>query len=215
MISGATDLLSPATVVAAMESVRTTPDGLILNGFGLLPGLDDATHEFAFWVERQAAAGSLVFLDVNLVESDEEERRAWRQRLEPLLPHTDYFCPNFEEARMVLGLPHSGMPSVDEALDLAHRLASEFQVRQAVAVKCGVNGVALADGGDQRTFVEGQPVHRVEDSTGAGDAWLAGFSHSLLCAPKRDWSRILKAARFGCDCGAKCVAVRGSCGWVQ
>jgi len=86
----------------------------------------------------------------------------------PCLPHLDYFLPSHPEAEAVTGL--SNPP------EMAARLRAEGV--GVVAIKLGRDGcyVADADGG---AYVAGFAVDQV-DTTGAGDAWCAGFLRGLL-----------------------------------
>lgn len=79
----------------------------------------------------------------------------------------DVFLPNVEEASAL-----TGASDEDMALDL---LAAHFPV---VVLKKGAEGATLAVGGE-RLSLPAPPV-RVVDTTGAGDAFNAGFLHHWL-----------------------------------
>ena len=115
---------------------------------------------------------------------DPEER--WQ--LGDLLHGLDIFLPNEVEALAI-----SGADSAEGALAwLAARVGT-------VAVTCGAVG-ALAARGDERRFVPGFPV-RVADTTGAGDAFDAGFLAAVLAG-----ADLKGAMRQGNACGALTAA---------
>jgi len=115
---------------------------------------------------------------------DPEER--WQ--IGDLLHGLDIFLPNEVEALAI-----SGADSAEGALAL---LAARVGM---VAVTCGAVG-ALAARGDERRFVPGFPV-RVADTTGAGDAFDAGFLAAVLAGADLEG-----AMRQGNACGALTAA---------
>lgn len=106
----------------------------------------------------------------------------------------DVFLPNLEEAR---ALTHCEEPG--EALA---RLARHFPV---VALKCGGDGAMLAMGG--QTIRRDTPVVEVVDTTGAGDAFNAGFLHAWLDGAAMD--ECLAAA---IEAGSRSVQATGGTG---
>jgi len=107
----------------------------------------------------------------------------------PLIGSVDIFLPNEEEAAM---LDAAGM------LDAA----------PLTIIKCGANG-ARARFGDTDLHVPTTPV-RVEDATGAGDAFNAGFLESWLAG--RPTSDCLAA---GNRIGAAAVSALGGTGGIS
>lgn len=115
---------------------------------------------------------------------DPEER--WE--IGDLLNGLDIFLPNEVEALAI-----SGATSVERALaGLASRVGT-------VAVTCGAVG-AWAARGDERRFVPGFAVRTV-DTTGAGDAFDAGFLAAILRGADLE-----TAVRQGNACGALTAA---------
>ena len=106
----------------------------------------------------------------------------------------DVFLPNLEEAR---ALTHCEEPA--EALA---RLARHFPV---VALKCGGDGAMLAMQGE--TLSRSTPAVDVVDTTGAGDAFNAGFLHAWLDGAEMD--ACLAAA---IDAGSRSVQATGGTG---
>lgn len=79
----------------------------------------------------------------------------------------DIFLPNQEEAHAL-----TGKPDPSEALEILRR---HFPI---VALKCGADGAVLACGSE--TLSLPSPPVDVVDTTGAGDAFNAGFLHAWL-----------------------------------
>ena len=95
----------------------------------------------------------------------------------------DYFLPNELEARLLCG------GGVDRYLDFAGENGWPIGL-----VKLGQRGAAMSDG-DGRWRVEASKID-VIDTTGAGDAFDAGFIDGLL-----DGVPVRGCLRRGCLCG--------------
>lgn len=136
-------------------------------------------------LQRARALGLTISLDYGWIPPDDIERPEYLE----ILRHADIFLPNKAEA-----LNLTGCSQIDAALQ------SLAQYTRIVAVKLGSNGaVASIDG--QVHMVLGIPVRAV-DTTGAGDAFDAGFVYAYLMEETpENW---LKYANF---CGA--MSVRG------
>ncbi len=101
-----------------------------------------------------------------------------------LLPLTDVFLPNENEARALM--------NTDSVEDAARALAAHSKV---VAVKKGADG-GLAIEGDTSVQVPAIPV-TVVDTVGAGDTFDAGFVYGFL----KGWS-LRKSLKLGIVCGS-------------
>ena len=114
-------------------------------------------------------------------------RRSAAQLL-PALPNLDFFLPSAYEA-----MDLSGRDSPGKAADYFHEKGVPV-----VAVKMGGQGALLSAGGKQEVF----PAYEgpVVDTTGAGDAFVAGF----LAALSRGES-LPGCVQIGNGAGAKCV----------
>ena len=114
-------------------------------------------------------------------------------RMAAVLPYTDYFLPNDDEARLITGL--------DDARDQAKC----FQDAGAgtVAITRGQAGTVLLSGGE---LLEAGvfPVTFV-DGTGSGDAFDAGFILGLLPGKSN-----AECVRLGSALGASCVRHTGA-----
>ena len=114
------------------------------------------------------------------------------ERIRGVLASVDLFVPNAVEACWV-----AGTDDVEEALD---RLAA---IVPTVVVKLGGDG-AVARSGDRVERVVGHDV-TVLDTTGAGDAFAAGFLHGHI----RRWP-LARSLALANTCGALSVSRIGS-----
>jgi sugar/nucleoside kinase (ribokinase family) len=118
-----------------------------------LPGIFDEAH----------AAGATTSLDPNWDPAEE-----WDGDLLGLLPAVDVFLPNSAEARAI-----TGIDDIDVA---AESLAGRGGI---VSIKFGDGGGMVQRAGEGATRVPGVYVD-VADTTGAGDAFDAGFLMGVL-----------------------------------
>ncbi|MBI4363135.1 MAG: carbohydrate kinase family protein [Euryarchaeota archaeon] len=112
--------------------------------------------------------------------------------LDPLLRHCDVLLPSEEEVRLLTGLP---------AVPGARRLLRRGPT--LVAVKQGPRGATAVSPGE--TFHVPSLARRVVDTTGAGDAFNAGFLYGLLGGrPLRE------ASVLGALAAAACIGKMGA-----
>jgi sugar/nucleoside kinase (ribokinase family) len=170
LTAGAVDVSTASHVHVASLFLQTA----------LAPGLPDL-----FRAAR--AAGSTTSVDPNW---DPAER--WDGGLRELLPLTDLFLPNGEEAMRIAGR--------DDPREAARALAAHGPL---VAVKLGAAG-ALAARGDELVEVAAPAGVEPVDTTGAGDSFDAGAIAGLL----QGWppERMLE---LGCACGALSTRAAG------
>jgi len=118
----------------------------------------------------------------------------WLDTIESNLPLLDWFMPSIEEAEQMFG-------TRDEA-ELA-KIIKDHGVKN-VAVKMGAEGCYLEPENETGTWYPVFPVKSV-DTTGAGDAWCAGFLSALIrgLAPA-------DAAVWGNAAGALCITQIGT-----
>lgn len=134
---------------------------LYVGGYLLMTALDG--NELADVFRQARAAGVKTVLDVVVPGRDGH----W-QRLEPVLPHTDVFLPNSDEARTITGL--------DDPRRQAERFAAAGA--RTVVITCGGEGTYLLSG-DLRLKAGIFPMSFV-GGTGAGDAFDAGYIAGLI-----------------------------------
>jgi len=92
----------------------------------------------------------------------------WLEKIEPSLPYVDFFLPNIEEASMI-----SGKDSPEEIADF-------FISRgvKVIGIKMGDKGCYIQSK-DKDIYIPAFKVKAV-DTTGAGDAFVAGFLTGVL-----------------------------------
>ncbi len=105
----------------------------------------------------------------------------------------DYFLPNEREAQLLTG--HSHVPEILAA-------CVELGIPSTV-IKLGAHGAAMLDNG---IYIEASPPEAiVSDTTGAGDAFNAGFLDAAL-----DGVSVQDRLRRGCVCGALSTRATGA-----
>ena len=159
---------------------------LYLGGYCLMEALSPESAARAF--ERAQAAGIPTLLDVVIPRPGD-----YWPLLRPVLPYTDVFCPNQDEARVITGL--------DDPLEQA--CAFHAAGAKTVIVTCGREGAVLVGGG--KSFRCGSYCTEFIDGTGSGDAFVAGYIHGLL--ENADAETCL---RYGSALGASCVRKTGA-----
>lgn len=136
------------------------------------------------------AAGCTISIDLASFEVVNSSRE-WL--LDHIRKGVDAVFANEDEIRALF--PDAG-PSPDYG-KLAARLAALGPV--TAAVKVGKKGAWVARGAELH-HIEPRPALQVVDTTGAGDAWAAGFLSGWL----RGWN-IARAGALGSILGAECV----------
>lgn len=157
-----------------------------------IDGLDG--KEMLNLVQRARQHGMQVALDITGIPSPEHMK--W---LRPVLKNTDYFFPSDYEAMMLTG--------ERTAMDAA-RTFRNCGVEHVV-VKCGVDGaVYLDEEGTLQCF----PAEKVDvvDTTGAGDAFAAGFLASISKGYK-----VPESIRIATRTGAACIQSVGASGKLK
>jgi sugar/nucleoside kinase (ribokinase family) len=153
----------------------------------LLPGLDGEPMLELF--KQAQSLRMLVSLDVAYYEGPD-----WSKLLE-LMPFVDIFCPNSREAQAITG---------EKDAEAATARLLKSGVRQFVAIKGGEQGAYICPVGGTPEYLGPHTVDTV-DSTGAGDAFIAG----LLAAwhRKLDWNQ---AGRIANAAGALATTKQGA-----
>ncbi len=157
-----------------------------VGGYGLAD--HPSAEEVAALFDRARQSGAVTVLDVVLPGPAD-----YWPLLEPVLPLTDVFLPNDDEARLITGL--NDPPAQAERFRQAGA--------KTVGITCGGRGAVLLSEG-LAIRAEAFPVEFV-DGTGSGDAFVAGFIHGLLAGA--DWPACLRMASA---MGASCVRAAGA-----
>jgi sugar/nucleoside kinase (ribokinase family) len=177
---------------ALFDGSEITPDlvrqskVLYLGGFCLMPRLAGDRVADLFRLARQEHVPTV--LDVVVADAG-----ACRAQLEKVLPWTDVFLPNADEARLLAG--------VADPLDQARHFRNAGA--GTVVITCGSQGAVLAS----RTETLRAGIFPAEfiDGTGSGDAFAAGFISGLIdgCSAER-------CLEMGSALGASCVRRAGA-----
>ena len=111
----------------------------------------------------------------------------------------DYIIPNETETRDIVGFP---VTTIDEARAAARQLRKRGA--RAVVITLGDKGVyVLSD--EEDAHIPAICNDTVIDTSGAGDAFVGGFSAALAAGEP-----VLSAARFGCAAAGISVTRRGT-----
>lgn len=161
---------------------------LHIAGHGLMPAFDGAPC--AELLRQAQAMGVQTSLDTAGAPDAK-----WRENLQLCLPHLDYFLPSLHEIRDLF-------PDCQTPASIAARLI-ECGVK-TVAIKMGEAGSYALNRAGQSARVEAFDV-AVIDSTGAGDAFAAGF----LAATLRELP-LQTCLQMGNAMGARCVSAVGT-----
>jgi sugar/nucleoside kinase (ribokinase family) len=159
---------------------------LFVGGFCLMDSLTPERTVRLFRFARDNGVPTAL----NVVLSDSTDTMAW---LNPVLPWTDYFFCNNDEAERITG--QSNTVKQAEAL-------RELGAKTAIVTK-GEHGAVLI-GPNVRLHAGVFPVKTV-DATGTGDAFSAGFLYGVL----KDES-IADCLKLGAAMGASCVKSIGA-----
>jgi len=165
---------------------------LHLAGILLTPSFDGAP---AASIMRQAKEAGLV----TSLDTAWDSTGRWLKAVGPILPYTDLFLPSIEEARML-----SGLKNPEEIADFF--LKSGVKV---IALKMGSEGSYFKSTRGENGFVPICPVE-VKDTTGSGDAFVAGFLTGYL----REWP-LLQVARLANAVGALAASKIGATAGIR
>ncbi|HEV3146342.1 MAG TPA: carbohydrate kinase family protein [Gemmataceae bacterium] len=159
---------------------------LYVGGFLVMSALTGKELAEVFALARQQ--GVKTFLDVVTPPGMD-----YLAELEPLLPQTDVFKPNTDEARLILGISDTLLQA-----EAFHKMGAK-----TVVISCGSEGSILVNG-KVRIRAGVYPVQFV-DGSGGGDAFDAGFIYGLL----HDMSTE-DCLRYASALGASCVRAIGT-----
>jgi sugar/nucleoside kinase (ribokinase family) len=160
---------------------------LYVGGYMAMPGFSAADLEHLFRGAKQA--GITTVLDVVIPANNSEAA----EHVLPVLPLTDYFLPNSDEAKLLTG--------ISAPLEQARELA-RHSPQTTVVVTLGPAGSLAIKGGQ---IVE-TPAFRMAsiDESGAGDAFAAGLIVGILEAWPLEFT-----LRFAAAVGASCTRAVG------
>ena len=130
---------------------------------------------------RGGAAGQRPLITADTSPVKQLKNKLWQGAISRFLRHVDYFLPADDEAAMMTGL------SRDDHLGCTTRLKEMYGIRN-VCIKIHDKGVFCLDEHNNKHLVEPFALVDVQDATGAGDAWCAGFIHAIVVRklPQKD-----------------------------
>lgn len=120
----------------------------------------------------------------------------WLRKIEGVLPYLHWFMPSYEEAKALSGHDHP------------EAIARFFIARgvENVVIKLGEKGCYVASTAENAAFyAPSYRLERVVDTSGAGDAFCAGFIAGLLSGFDID-----RCARFANAVAAHCIMEIGT-----
>ena len=130
---------------------------------------------------------------VTSLDTDWDASGKWLELIEDSLAYTDIFLSNMEEAKLI---------SNEET---PHEISRFFLNRgiKTLVLKMGEKGCYIRTPNDEYTI----PAYKVKvvDTTGAGDAFVAGF----LAGYRKGWD-LEKCGKFANACGALCTTEIGT-----
>ncbi len=157
-------------------------------GFNLMPKFDGG--ECAKFLKKCKEMGKITALDTAW-----DSTGRWMQAMRPCLPFVDYFLPSYEEA-----VELSGKTDPADIADVFLAMGPK-----TVVIKLGKDGCFIkTKEGEQYsipTFEKIKPV----DTTGAGDAFCAGFLSALLKG-----KNLYECGVFANAVGTHCVMAKGA-----
>jgi sugar/nucleoside kinase (ribokinase family) len=167
-------------------ALATNPKVVYLGGFLILPGLDPEALAERF--ARARAAGAWTVLDVVTPGPGD-----YLRHLGPVLPFTDVFLPNTDEATLILG----DSDPVRQA-----QAFRDLGAKRVVVTMGGQGSIALSETLQARL---GTYAIDYVDATGGGDSFDAGYIAGLLEGlPEIECLKLASAV------GASCVRAVGT-----
>lgn len=119
--------------------------------------------------------------------------------MDPFLNRTDILLLNLEELKL---LKSNTLDSNENIIKCCDKLHEEYAIK-TIVVKLGSNGVYVSSNSNSK-FIDAFKVECV-DTTGAGDAFNAGFLHSQL-----NGDDVIKSGLIGNFVASNCVAEYGA-----
>lgn len=158
------------------------------SGLMIMPSLDG--EPCARILKKAREMGKITALDVAW-----DTENLWMKKLAPCMRWIDYFLPSIEEAEKL-----SGESELDKMADKFFETGVKH-----IIIKLGKDGCYLRE--DKASAGKYFPAHKVKavDTTGAGDAFCAGFLFGL----SRDYG-LDECCRIGNAVGAHCVMNTGA-----
>ncbi|MBR2826200.1 MAG: carbohydrate kinase family protein [Erysipelotrichaceae bacterium] len=136
------------------------------------------------------------------LDASYDRKGNWMKNIETALHNCDIFIPSYQEARI-----YAGSDDVDDIM----KFFSKYPLK-VLSIKLGEKGVAVTDFRDKYhvdTLLEGEVV----DTTGAGDAFIAGFVAAWLRGYDLYSSAVLGSAQSAAI--LKCIGANRGAGTFE
>jgi sugar/nucleoside kinase (ribokinase family) len=159
---------------------------LYLGGFLLMSAV--LGTELAAVFERAHQTGIQTFLDVVTPPGLD-----YQKQLEPVLPHTDVFHCNTDEARLI-----TGASEAEQQAQIIH----SWGAKTAIVTRGGEGAILVSD--PVRLSAGAYPIEFI-DGSGGGDAFAAGYIFGLLQGFPTE-----ECLRYASALGASCVRAIGT-----
>ncbi len=166
---------------------------LFIAGAFLMPSFDGAGTEKLLKEAKQA--GVLCCLDTAWDSTGQ-----WMRKIKGALPYLDWFMPSFDEAREL-----SGRTVPSEMADFFHAKGVKN-----VIIKLGKEGCFVKPENEKGFTVPTYTDIKAVDTSGAGDAFCAGFVTGL----SKGWA-IGRCAKFANAIGTQCVMQIGTTAGIK
>lgn len=155
--------------------------------------------ELAEGLKHAKLQNSVMTVSVDTVASSDGR---WAELLPSLEAGVvDWFLPSLDEAEAIIQFVEPGTKCGTE-----EEIAAWFHARGAkkIAIKLAARGAFFSTDGSRSGYISAPQVKAV-DTTGAGDAFCAGFILAALSG-----RGIEEATKFGVECGSAVVSALGS-----
>jgi sugar/nucleoside kinase (ribokinase family) len=171
-----------------LPEVYDEADIVFVAGAMLLPSFEG--EDLAAFMKKAREDGKMTVMDTAW-----DKDGKWLCRIKEALPFTDLFMPSFEEAKAL-----SGESDPEKIADFFFDCGCG-----SVIIKLGKQGALLCEKRDQRMYVPIVEGVTVKDTTGAGDAFCAGFLYGI----SKGWS-YERSGSFACAVSACCIEQTGA-----
>ena len=156
-----------------MRIIEDLPTTYLDENAGLLKSADAIVCDACLPIDlldhlvSEAASGTPVLID--------PVSTAYARQMEPIAGKFYAMKPNVMELSILSGLPTETETQIERACE-----ALLTRGVRRIAVSRGEKGCYYADAEGNRLFRSLRPVSQMVNATGAGDAFLAGFTHALV-----------------------------------
>jgi sugar/nucleoside kinase (ribokinase family) len=183
---------SGSTGVLREEDIDTdyvkSADYVFVAGANLMTNFDG--EPCARFMKKMQDAGKFTVMDTAW---DFEEK--WLLKVEPVIRYLNLFMPSYDEAVKI-----TGEIEKDRIADKLFRLGAK-----SIIIKMGAEGAYVCENQNSRFMAKSYKIDSPKDTTGAGDAFCAGFLSGLATGIS-----FAESAKLGNAAGVHCVMEIGA-----